>query len=132
MTQANDRVRADALCDEIVNVLPHLGDDLAAALEALEMALDGYLSAAAQYDDAVHGWAARLPGIDVYTPRVALDRYRAPTVDGIPLRRLRPEARLARVVAPAMAQLRAPVYVVADLQQLGDAAPDSITSQEAR
>jgi hypothetical protein len=129
MTEVNDQTRADELCCEIASLLPRLGDDVSDALERLEVALDAFVSASEQYDACVRDWASRLPSIAVYTSRVVLDRYRAPTVDGLPLRRIRPEARLAHVVAPAMARLRAPIYVLADLQQLGDAAPDVVTSR---
>ena len=132
MTEVADKARADELCDEIAALLPKLGDDVAAALESLEAALDAYLSAAEAYEACVHGWRARLPGVAVYTPRAVLDRYRAPAVDGLPLRQMRPEARLAHVVGPAMAQLRAPLFLVADLRQLGEAAPDFVTSKETR
>jgi hypothetical protein len=132
MTETSDQTRTDALCDEIAAVLPRLGDSIAAALETLDSALDAYLSASERYDACVRDWTSRLPSVAVYTSRILLDRFRAPTVDGLPLRRLRPEARLAHVLAPAMAQLRAPVYVVADLRQLGDAAPDFVTSRRVR
>jgi len=129
MTEPSDGDRANLLCDEIARLLPALGDDVADAVEALESALESYVSAAAQYDACVHDWALGVPRVAVRTPRVVVERFRAPTVDGLSLRQLRPEARLAHLVGCAMAQLRAPVYVVADLQQLGDAAPDFVTSR---
>lgn len=124
-----EQARADEFCDEIVTLLPRLGDELSAARDVLVTALDAYVAAASQYDTCMNDWIHRLGRI-VETPRAVRERYKATTIDGLPLRVLRPETHLARLLAPAMAQLRGPLYIVADLRQLGEIAPEYVTSRQ--
>jgi hypothetical protein len=129
MTETSESARAEALCDEIVDLLPGLGGDVATALSDLETALTAYVDAALRYDACVTDWLRRLPAVGAYTARAVLERYKAPRVHGLPLRPLRPDAHLAQVVSRPMAQLRGPTYLVTDLQQLGDVAPEFVTNR---
>ncbi len=128
MSAAVQRARADELCSEIAARLPKLGDDVVAALEALESALSAFVSASNTYNGFVGDSLRVLQDQATYTPRVNVQRWTPTSIDGMPLRPLRPEGQLAALVAPAMEAVKAPLYFVEDLRLLAQGAPQVLVT----
>jgi hypothetical protein len=121
----------DAICSRIVAELPSLGDEVAKELDAIEEHLARFHAASQRYNGFARDSLRALENRGRECPRVALSRWHPARVDGLTVRTTRPDAQLARIVAPIMEALRAPGYIGADLRTLGESASDEMaTSQE--
>ena len=120
---AVQRARAEELCTEVASELPRFGDDVVAALEALESALTTFVTATDRYNRFIGDSLSVLQGQADYTTRAKVQRWAPTSVDGLPLRPLRRESQLAALVVPAMEAVKGPLYIVQDLRLLAQGAP---------
>ena len=121
---------ADEVCDRIASELPQRGDDVLAALEALEADLARFVAASVAYNASVRESIELLRARGWSSPRATLERWYPPTVDGLILKEIKPHGQLAALVAPAMDALKAPHFVGSDLRVLSESVPAMVTSRQ--
>jgi hypothetical protein len=121
---------ADEICDQIASELPQRGDDVLAALEALQADLAEFVAASVAYNACVRESVELLRARGWSSPRASLDQWHPPTVDGLHLKEIKPHGQLAALVAPAMDALKAPHFVGSDLRVLSESVPAMVTSRQ--